>query len=115
MRPTVGLMPTSIMLLEGVRMEPEVSVPTLAAHRLAAFENLELNRRRILLRRIGGGAMFLLGVAFFAGFELMDHQKPVLFALTWMGVALLMLFIVVLGLIDLRLTMRLRRRDRDDP
>ena len=86
-----------------------------AAHRLAAFENSELNRRRILLRRIGGGAMFLLGVAFFAGFELMDHQKPVLFALTWMGVALLMLFIVVLGLIDLRLTMRLRRRDRDDP
>lgn len=86
-----------------------------AAGRLSSFEQPELNRRRIRLRRVGGGAMFLLGIAFFVGFEYLDHQAPLLFAFTWLAIALLMVLIVVLGLIDLRLTMRLRRRDRDDP
>ena len=86
-----------------------------AAHGLSDYENPELNHRRILLRRIGGGAMFLLGIAFYAGFELMDRQAPVLFALTWAAIALLMFAVVTLGLIDLRLTLRLRRRDRDEP
>ena len=34
-RPTVGLMPTSMFWFEGLRIEPEVSVPTLAAQKLA--------------------------------------------------------------------------------
>lgn len=85
-----------------------------AAHGLASVEHPELNRRRILLRRIGGGAMFLLGVAFFAAFEALGRQSPVLFALTWLAVLVLMFIIVLLGLLDLRLTMQLRRRDRDD-
>ena len=43
MRPTVGLIPTSIVALDGLRIEPEVSVPTLAAHRLAATPMPELD------------------------------------------------------------------------
>src|SRR5262249_56857919 len=35
-RPSVGLMPTSALLLEGDTMEPSVSVPIAAAARLAA-------------------------------------------------------------------------------
>ncbi len=42
-RPTVGLMPTSIVWLAGFRIEPDVSVPTLAAQRLAAVPIPELD------------------------------------------------------------------------
>ena len=43
MRPTVGLMPTSIVWLAGVRIEPDVSVPTLAAQKFAAVPAPELD------------------------------------------------------------------------
>ena len=36
MRPTVGLMAASMFALAGDRMDPEVSVPTLAAQKLMA-------------------------------------------------------------------------------
>ena len=42
MRPTVGLMAASMFWLEGLRMEPEVSVPMLAAQKLAAVPMPEL-------------------------------------------------------------------------
>ena len=42
MRPTVGLMPTSMFWLDGLRIEPEVSVPTFAAQKLAAVPMPEL-------------------------------------------------------------------------
>src|SRR3989475_13197421 len=41
-RPTVGLIPASIIAFEGVKMDPEVSVPTFAAHRFAAVPMPEL-------------------------------------------------------------------------
>src|SRR5881396_507817 len=41
-RPTVGLIPASIIAFEGVSMEPEVSVPTFAAHKFAAVPMPEL-------------------------------------------------------------------------
>src|SRR4051812_24177513 len=41
-RPTVGLMPTSMFWFAGLRIDPDVSVPTLAAHRLAAVPIPEL-------------------------------------------------------------------------
>jgi len=86
-----------------------------AAHRLAGIEDPQLNRQRIRLRRIGGGTMFVLAVAFFAGFEAIDPERsPTLFVLTWLGVAVLMFIIVALALADLRLTMRMRQRDRND-
>ena len=43
MRPTVGLMPTSIVWLAGVRIEPDVSVPTFAAQKFAAVPAPELD------------------------------------------------------------------------
>ena len=43
MRPTVGLMPTSMFWFAGLRIEPDVSVPTFAAHRFAAVPIPELD------------------------------------------------------------------------
>ena len=43
MRPTVGLIPASIVAFDGVRIEPEVSVPTFAAHRFAEVPTPELD------------------------------------------------------------------------
>src|SRR5690606_1803541 len=42
-RPTVGLMAASIETFDGPRMDPDVSVPTLAAHRFAAVPLPELD------------------------------------------------------------------------
>jgi hypothetical protein len=42
MRPIVGLMPTSMFAFDGLMTDPPVSVPTLAAHRLAAVPIPEL-------------------------------------------------------------------------
>ncbi len=41
-RPTVGLMPTSMFWFAGLRIDPEVSVPTFAAQKLAAVPMPEL-------------------------------------------------------------------------
>ena len=37
-RPTVGLMPTTALLLDGQRIEPSVSVPSVTAARFAATD-----------------------------------------------------------------------------
>src|SRR5258705_10849724 len=42
MRPTVGLIPASMFWFDGLRMDPDVSVPTLAAQKLAAVPMPEL-------------------------------------------------------------------------
>ena len=42
-RPTVGLMPTSMFWFDGLRIDPDVSVPTFAAHKLAAVPMPELD------------------------------------------------------------------------
>lgn len=84
-----------------------------AAQHLADFEHERLNRRRIRLRRLGGAVMLLMAIAFYAGFETFDPKhSPQAFVLTWAAVALLMVVILVLGLIDMRLTLQLRRRHR---
>src|SRR5215470_14315679 len=43
MRPMVGRIPTSMLAFEGLMTDPPVSVPTLAAHRLAAVPMPELD------------------------------------------------------------------------
>lgn len=43
MRPTVGLTAASMFWLAGLRIEPEVSVPTFAAQKLAAVPMPELD------------------------------------------------------------------------
>ncbi len=43
MRPTVGLMAASMFWFAGLRIDPDVSVPTLAAQKLAAVPTPELD------------------------------------------------------------------------
>ena len=43
MSPTVGLIPTSMFWFDGLKIDPEVSVPMLAAQKLAAVPMPELD------------------------------------------------------------------------
>lgn len=80
-----------------------------AAKKLEAIEAQHINLWRIRLRRIGGGAMMLLGVLFFAGFQ---NLAPIPFIVVWIGVMLALLLIVALALFDIRLTWALRKTRR---
>jgi hypothetical protein len=82
-----------------------------AALRLSAVEDQRINGRRVALRRAGGFAMFLLGALFFAGFYTFDdpREHPRAFVAIWLSVFALLIAIVVLAMIDLRLTRQLRR------
>ncbi len=80
-----------------------------AAHNLSGVEHDARNLRRIRLRRVGGFMMFLLAVAFFIGFQPYVWQSDLIAMGVWMLVMFLLLAIVVLGLIDLRLTWQLRK------
>jgi UDP-N-acetylmuramyl pentapeptide phosphotransferase/UDP-N-acetylglucosamine-1-phosphate transferase len=81
-----------------------------AAANLADVEANERNLRRIRLRRVGGFFMFLLAVAFFVGFQPYVWESEMAVLGVWVLVLFLLLAIVVLGLIDLRLTWQLRKR-----
>jgi hypothetical protein len=81
-----------------------------AAQRLSGIEGPEVNQKRVRLRRINGFIMLLFGVCFYAGIYSVDHTRPVLFLLIWLGVVLLLFAIVALALLDLRITARLRRK-----
>lgn len=85
-----------------------------AAQRLSGVEDERLNARRVRLRRVGGVAMVLLGAFFFAGMHALDKpgQSPAVFAGVWLAVFVLLIVIVVLAMIDVRLTHRLRTRQR---
>ena len=84
-----------------------------AAANLGSIENEQLNLKRIRLRRVGGFVMLLLAVAFFALFYTFDSKEQAEeFVLTLLAVLLLLCMILVLGLIDLRLTLKLRRSIR---
>ena len=86
-----------------------------AAQRLSGVEDQRLNERRVKLRRVGGVAMFLLGGFFFAGFRGLEqpHWSPRALLAVWMTVFGLLIVIVVLGMIDLRLTYRMRARRKE--
>jgi hypothetical protein len=75
---------------------------------LGGIESQRINHRRIQLRRVGGGAMLLLGVCFYALYVELERRGSAFYYLTLAVLALLMV-IVGLALIDLRLTMKLRR------
>ena len=85
-----------------------------AAQRLTGVEEERLNRRRVRLRRVGGFVLLVLGPTFFAGFRTLglDPQtefNPDTFLGLWLTVLLLMGVMVVLALIDVRLTLKLRK------
>jgi len=84
-----------------------------SAAALAEVEGDAANRRRVRLRRAGGVAMFLLGVCFYAGFYAVDADRPTVgFYLVWLAVMVLLMAVVILGIIDLYLTWKLRRCHR---
>jgi hypothetical protein len=84
-----------------------------AAAGLGGVEEDRLNARRRRLRQVGGFVMCLLAVGLFAGFNTFDPQvAPTGFVLTWVGVFGLLIVVVLLALLDLRLTWRLRHRVR---
>lgn len=80
-----------------------------AAHKLSGVEPDQRNATRIRLRRVGGAFMFMLAIAFFVGFQPYVWESHLATLVVWMVVLLLLLGIVVLGLLDLRLTLQLRR------
>jgi hypothetical protein len=88
-----------------------------AAHRLGVVENERLNQRRIALRRMGGIVMLLLGGFFFAGFAAFDEpeQAPRAFAAVWITVFVLLVVMILLAMMDLRLTYQLRNRQKGSP
>src|SRR6185437_5943065 len=79
-----------------------------AAHRLDEVEAARTNAVRVRLRRICGFVMLLLGILVFAGCQKWAEDRAIVSITIWLGVLLLLLVMVILGLIDLRLTWNLR-------
>ena len=79
-----------------------------AAVRLETVESQKLNRWRVRMRRFGGALMLLLAVCFYAGGKVDESRSPRPWLLLWTAVAVLLLAIIVLALVDLLLTHRLR-------
>ena len=84
-----------------------------AAQRLSGVEEDRLNRMRVGLRRAGGLVLLVLGPTFFAGFRTLLPEtsfEPITFVTLWLSVLGLMGVMVILALVDVRLTLKLRRR-----
>src|SRR4029079_8121183 len=87
-----------------------------AANRLSSIEDAHINAMRVWLRKINGLLMFLLAICFFAGFFAVDLDPPTrMTAIVWLAVCGLVLALMALGLVDLRLTWRLRIADKSAP
>ena len=85
-----------------------------AAHRLGKVEDRRINLSRIRCRRAAGGMLSLMGILIFVGsqprFEPQTHPRA--YMSIWMGVMLLLMAVVVLAMVDLRLTLKLRRNSQ---
>jgi UDP-N-acetylmuramyl pentapeptide phosphotransferase/UDP-N-acetylglucosamine-1-phosphate transferase len=77
------------------------------AHRLQGVEEEYYNARRIRLRRTGGAVMLVLAICFALLFWLTPDSGE--FLLVLLAVLILVGVILVLAMIDLRLTWRMRR------
>jgi UDP-N-acetylmuramyl pentapeptide phosphotransferase/UDP-N-acetylglucosamine-1-phosphate transferase len=92
-----------------------------AAVRLQGVERGEQNRLRVRLRRLGGLVILLLAAAFYAMFVMLRRERFAAAGTLLLVVMLLMGGVMVLGLIDLRFTHRMRGGPRprggaeDDP
>jgi drug/metabolite transporter (DMT)-like permease len=84
-----------------------------AAQKLAGVEGTRANAQRVRLRRINGVAMILLGAAFYVGCNALVRHELSLFAGMMFAVLTLLATTLVLGLLDLRMTRKLRR-DRQE-
>jgi hypothetical protein len=85
-----------------------------AAHRLESIENRHINLSRIRCRRASGGLLAAMGALIFVGSQhLADPQShPRTFISVWTAVMFLLLAIVILAMIDLRLTLKLRKQQQ---
>lgn len=82
-----------------------------AAEKLAGVESHRLNRLRVWLRRAGGLVLVLLAPMFFAGFNTVDaRDDPEAFVGVWACVMGLLGVNVLLALVDVGLTWKLRRQ-----
>jgi membrane protein YdbS with pleckstrin-like domain len=89
-----------------------------AARKLDGIEDQKTNRVRGILRRINAIIMLLLALGIAVGWYEYDwDRQPRQVALIWLGIMVLLLIFVVLALIDVRLTWKLRRtlRERKRP
>ena len=89
-----------------------------AAANLSNIEDQRVNTLRTMLRRVGAAVMLILATLLAVGTYGFDLEHPsIQFFMIWLAVLVLLIAIVVLGLIDVRLTFKLRhtfrqRRDR---
>ncbi len=82
-----------------------------AAAHLEPIEGQSTNQARRRLRQIGGFCMLLIGGLFFAGFHAVDAATtPSAFVAVWFSVFVLLLAVVLLAMIDMRLTLKMHRR-----
>jgi hypothetical protein len=87
-----------------------------AARRLDGIEQQKANRWRIRLRRANGVIMIALAALLYGGTYAADERDhPKAFIVIWMSVTLLVGLILLLVLIDVRLTIGLRERLRKAP
>jgi uncharacterized BrkB/YihY/UPF0761 family membrane protein len=85
-----------------------------AADRLGSIEEQETNRKRGLLRRVNAIVMLLMAVGIAAGtYRYHPDTSRDEWIATWTAVMLLLPISVVLALIDVRLTMKLRDQLRE--
>ena len=78
-----------------------------ASASLAKIEPAPDNRRRRRLRRLNSIIMLTLAVLLYAGFSI-DAPQP--FILIWLSICLLLTLILILGIADLWLTAKLKRK-----
>ncbi|HET6249679.1 MAG TPA: hypothetical protein VFE47_18465 [Tepidisphaeraceae bacterium] len=87
-----------------------------AAHRLEAIEAASANRRRIRLRRVNGAAMILLAILIYVAIGAVDFDSHrYLFLILWTGIIMVLFIVVLLALVDVRLTMKLRESQKRTP
>ena len=83
-----------------------------SGERMTALEGPVASVRRHRLRRANGGVMLVLAALFYAGFTIDAHAAPRPFVAVWLAVVGLLAVVLVLVLLDLRMTAQLRRRRR---
>lgn len=83
-----------------------------AARRLSGIEDSQLNRFRIRLRQFNGVVMMLLAVTFFAAMHTVTQPRSAAFV--FVSILLLLAAMMILALIDVHLTRRLRARRKKD-
>ena len=85
-----------------------------ATSNLSTIEEQRLNARRTNLRRVGALIMLLLAVLIAVGTYGLDPERPTAgFFVLWLVVIGLLMAIVILALVDVRLTVRLRMALRE--